>query len=94
MTSATSARTTRTPASPRQDADGPAVASFVIGLLGTFLFNAVFGPLAIVLACVSLGRGTRRRGRALLGLALGVADIVILAVLIATRQSVDFAPGF
>ncbi len=84
----------RTPAAARSDSDGTAVASFILGLLGTFVFNAVFGPLAVVLACVSLARGTRRRGRALLGLALGVADVVILAVLIAGHHSVSWTPGF
>jgi hypothetical protein len=83
-----------TRAATRSDADGTAVASFILGLLGTFVLNAVFGPLAIILACVSLFRRTRRPARALLGLALGIADIAILATLIATHQSVSWTPGF
>ena len=78
----------------RSDADGTAIAAFVLGLLGTFVFNAVFGPLALVLGAVALARGTRRRGRALLGCALGAADVVLLAVLIATHQGVTWTPGF
>lgn len=76
------------------DADGTAVASFMLGLLGTFVFNVVFGPLAAVLGVIALARGTRRRGRAALGIALGLADLVILATLIATHQSVTWTPGF
>jgi len=66
-----------------QDADGMAVASFVLGLLGLLVLNVFLGPVAIVLASVALWRGTARRGRAFLGLGLGVAD---LAVLIAFMQ--------
>ena len=39
--------------------------------------SLVLGPAAIVLALTALSRGTRRRGRAVLGLALGVAGLVI-----------------
>ncbi|GHE70576.1 hypothetical protein GCM10018785_43740 [Streptomyces longispororuber] len=67
----------------RRDTDGMAVASFVLGLLGLLVLNLVLGPVAIGLACVALRRGTARRGRALLGLGLGVADLVLLAALIA-----------
>jgi hypothetical protein len=63
----------------RSDADGMAVASFVLGLLGLLFFNLVLGPCALVLAGLALARGTRRRGRALLGLTLGAADLVVLA---------------
>ncbi|CAK7280816.1 MULTISPECIES: DUF4190 domain-containing protein [Streptomyces] len=66
-----------------RDADGMAVASFILGLLGLLVLNLFLGPVAIVLAAVSLWRGTARRGRAYLGLALGVAD---LAVLLAAMQ--------
>nr|WP_253799418.1 DUF4190 domain-containing protein [Kitasatospora paracochleata] len=60
-----------------------AVASFVLGLLGLLVFNLVLGPLALVLGGLALVRGTARRGRALLGLALGVADLTVLAVTLA-----------
>ena len=68
-------------ASPRtgaHDADGMAVASFVLGLLGLLVLNLFLGPIAIVLASVALWRGTARRGRAYLGLGLGVADLLVL----------------
>ena len=70
----------------REDGDDTAVASFVLGLLGVFFLNIALGPLAIVLAGVSLARGTGRRGRALLGLALGVADLVVLGVAVAVHH--------
>ncbi|WP_342791792.1 DUF4190 domain-containing protein [Kitasatospora atroaurantiaca] len=63
-----------------EDADQMAVASFVIGLLGLLVFNLVLGPCALALGGLALVRQTRRRGRALLGLALGVADLAVLAV--------------
>jgi hypothetical protein len=62
------------------EADNLAVASFLLGLPGLLLLNIALGPLAIVLAVLALVRGTARRGRALLGLALGVADLAVLVV--------------
>ena len=73
------------PATTDSRPNDTAVASFLLGLLGLFIFNIVLGPLALVLAVVSLVRGTQRRGRALLGLALGVADLVVLGVLMTTH---------
>lgn len=64
-----------------RDADGMAVASFLLGLPGLLVLNFVLGPAAVVLALVALGRGTTRRGRALLGLALGVADLAVVIAL-------------
>ncbi|WP_326738896.1 DUF4190 domain-containing protein [Streptomyces sp. NBC_01022] len=65
-----------------RDADGLAVASFVLGLVGLLVMNLLLGPAAIVMAIVALARSTTRRGRALLGLALGIADLAILAFLV------------
>ncbi|MGP3922010.1 MULTISPECIES: DUF4190 domain-containing protein [unclassified Streptomyces] len=67
-----------------------AVASFVMGLLGLLVFNMVLGPCALVLGGLALARGTRRRGRALLGLGLGVADLVLLAVLVSADNTVSW----
>ncbi|MDG5808215.1 DUF4190 domain-containing protein [Streptomyces ossamyceticus] len=74
-----------------RDADGMAVASFVLGLLGLLVLNLFLGPIAIVLAALALKRGTTRRGRAFLGLGLGVADLVILAVLTQTSNTVSWS---
>ncbi|WP_372505579.1 DUF4190 domain-containing protein [Streptomyces macrolidinus] len=73
------------------DADGMAVASFVLGLLGLLVMNLFLGPFAIVLAAVALWRGTTRRGRALLGLGLGVADLVVLVTLMQVNHTVSWS---
>jgi len=71
-----------------RDADGMAVASFLLGLPGLLVMNIVLGPAAIVLALSAYARGTKRRGRALLGLALGVADLAVFAVLAIANHGV------
>ncbi|MFF8813327.1 DUF4190 domain-containing protein [Streptomyces pactum] len=93
MTLTAPARTTTPATRRRTDADGMAVASFVLGLIGLLLFNLVFGPCAIVLGGLALARGTRRRGRALLGIGLGVADLTLLAALLTVHQSVGWQFG-
>ncbi|GGT30622.1 hypothetical protein GCM10010271_38370 [Streptomyces kurssanovii] len=77
----------------RKDADGMAVAAFVLGLVGLLVMNIVLGPTAVVLAALALRRGTARRGRALLGLALGVADLVVLAALVTLNGTVVWGFG-
>ncbi len=73
-----------------RDADGMAVASFVLGLLGLLVLNLVLGPVAIVLAGLALWRGTSRRFRALLGLGLGVSDLAVYAALLAADDTVSW----
>jgi hypothetical protein len=82
--------TPTTGTSKRSHADGMAVASFILGLLGTLVLNVVLGPCALVLGTLALTRGTTRRGRALLGLTLGAADLIILAALITTDGTVSW----
>ena len=82
------------PASRRtgiRDTDGMAVASFILGLLGLLVLNLVLGPIAIVLASVALWRGTERRGRALLGLGLGVADLLVLAAFMEFDSTISWS---
>ncbi|MFI1729973.1 DUF4190 domain-containing protein [Streptomyces acidicola] len=74
-----------------QDADGMAVASFVLGLLGLLVLNVFLGPIAVVLAAAALWRGTSRRGRACLGLALGVADLLVLVALMQLDNTVSWS---
>lgn len=76
----------------RRDTDGMAVTSFVLGLLGLLVMNVFLGPVAIVLAVMALRRGTTRRPRALAGLFLGIADLVVFAVLLAAGNAL-LAPG-
>ncbi|MFI6843622.1 DUF4190 domain-containing protein [Kitasatospora sp. NBC_00085] len=75
------------------EADNLAVASFLLGLPGLLLFNIVLGPLAIILATLALVRGTRRRGRAVLGLVLGVAALAVLFVTTAADHGVLWQIG-
>ncbi|MBQ0879209.1 DUF4190 domain-containing protein [Streptomyces sp. RT42] len=74
-----------------RDTDGMAVASFVLGLLGLLVLNVVLGPIAIVLASLALWRGTARRGRSLLGLGLGVADLVVLAAFMSADNTMSWS---
>ncbi|MET8572162.1 DUF4190 domain-containing protein [Streptomyces sp. NPDC004783] len=74
-----------------RDTDGMAVASFVLGLLGLLVLNVFLGPVAIALAGVALWRGTARRGRALLGLGLGVADLVVLAAFMSADDTMSWS---
>ncbi|MFD9098396.1 DUF4190 domain-containing protein [Streptomyces collinus] len=74
-----------------RDPDGMAVASFILGLLGLLVLNLFLGPIAIALAAVALWRGTSRRGRAWLGLTLGVADLVVLLVSMDLSHTVSWS---
>ncbi|MCQ9180493.1 DUF4190 domain-containing protein [Streptomyces sp. IBSBF 2953] len=74
-----------------RDADGMAVASFILGLLGLLVLNVFLGPTAIVLAAAALWRGTARRGRAYLGLALGVADLLVLAAFMQADATISWS---
>lgn len=80
-------------ASGTREADGLAVASFVLGLTGLLVMNILLGPVAVVMALIALARSTARRGRALLGLALGIADLVVLAVLVTANGTVSWSFG-
>ncbi|WP_369392018.1 DUF4190 domain-containing protein [Streptomyces sp. CG1] len=74
-----------------RDADGMAVASFILGLLGLLVLNVFLGPISIVLAVVSLWRGTTRRARAFLGLTLGVADLAVLAIAMQVSHTLSWS---
>ncbi|MGW0285963.1 DUF4190 domain-containing protein [Streptomyces sp. NPDC003236] len=89
LTAPASGRTENRPAA--RDADGMAVASFILGLLGLLVLNVFLGPVAIVLAAVALWRGTSRRGRAWLGLTLGVADLAVLGLAMDLSNTVSWS---
>ncbi|MCZ9348964.1 DUF4190 domain-containing protein [Streptomyces sp. Alain-F2R5] len=74
-----------------RDTDGMAVASFVLGLLGLLVLNVFLGPIAIALAGVALRRGTARRGRALLGLGLGIADLLVLVAFMSADNTMSWS---
>lgn len=60
---------------------GKAVAAFLSGLVGLLFANLFLGPLAITLGVLALRDGTTRRARAVLGIVLGIADILVFAAL-------------
>ncbi|MEV0174101.1 DUF4190 domain-containing protein [Streptomyces sp. NPDC050803] len=80
-----------TPRTVTRDADGMAVASFILGLVGLLVLNVFLGPIAVTLAAVSLWRGTTRRGRAYLGLGLGVADLLVLLAFMQADGTVSWS---
>ncbi|MFD7665856.1 DUF4190 domain-containing protein [Streptomyces sp. NPDC059788] len=61
--------------------DDEAAASFILGMTGLLVFNILLGPFAIALAALSLTRRTHRPLLASLGLALGLTDLLVLAVI-------------
>ena len=81
-----------------QGLDDRVAASLVFGVAGLFFFNIIFGPLAIVLGALAARRhrtGGRDHTAALCGIALGVADLIVLAVLVAGHLhggSVEWRP--
>jgi flagellar motor component MotA len=65
--------------------DGRTAAALACGAVGLFLFNVVFGPVAIALGAVAARRNPEGRPVALVAVALGVADLVVLVTLVAAR---------
>ena len=88
--SSTTANANVKPTGPR-DADGMAVASFILGLVGLLVLNVFLGPIAIALAGAALWRGTARRGRAFLGLGLGIADLLVLVAFMQLDSTVSWS---
>lgn len=66
-----------------ESAGSMASAAVLFGLVGLFVFNVVFGPLAIGVGAAAYRRRSatgRTRTIALAGVTLGVLDLVVLAV--------------
>lgn len=64
-----------------RDNGGKSVVAFICGLVGLLVGNLLLGPVAIGLGIAALRGANPRRGRAVLGIAPGVADLVLFAVL-------------
>ncbi|MEV5509675.1 DUF4190 domain-containing protein [Streptomyces orinoci] len=73
-----------------RDADFMAVISFVMGLIGLVVGNLVFGPAALILGTVALSKGTTRSFRAVLGIVLGAADLLLLTALAAAQHTASW----
>ncbi len=59
--------------------------ALLLGVAGLFFFNIVLGPLAIGVGAAAMRRrsaSARTRAMARAGLAFGVADLIVLAVLV------------
>ncbi|WP_412742736.1 hypothetical protein [Krasilnikovia sp. MM14-A1004] len=68
--------------------DGRTAAAVMCGTVGLFLFNPLFGPLAIGLGVAALRRGTPGRwGRpaAVVAVLLGLADLLVWTALLLSR---------
>jgi hypothetical protein len=68
--------------------DDRVTASLILGATGLFFFNIVLGPTAIALGAITArrhGSGTPSRNAGLIGVALGVADLIVLAGLMAAQ---------
>ena len=72
---------THSPATSSTDSGGKAAVAFISGLVGLLAANIVLGPPAITLGVLALRGTTTRRGRAALGITLGIADLVVFLVL-------------
>ncbi len=64
-----------------REAEGFAIASLVLGILGLFIFGIPFGILAVIFSSIALSRisanpGLRGRGMAVAGMVLGIIDII------------------
>lgn len=68
-----------------------AVASFILGLVGLLALNIFLGPISIALASAALYRGTTRRGRAFLGLGLGIADLLVLLAFMSADSTLSWS---
>jgi hypothetical protein len=64
-----------------------AAPGLALGVVGLFLFNIICGPCAMALGIIGYRRaaGPRDRTVALLAIALGLADLAVLAAVAAVR---------
>jgi len=70
-----------TPRSRTVRGGGRAAVAFISGLVGLLVANLLLGPLAIGLGVSALRRRDGSRGRAILAIALGIADLAVFAAL-------------
>ncbi|MFD3512962.1 DUF4190 domain-containing protein [Streptomyces sp. NPDC058657] len=66
--------------------NGLAVAGLVCGIVGLLFFQIILGPLAIIFGIVAY-RQTGGSGMSKAAIGLGIADLVVLGVLIALAAS-------
>jgi hypothetical protein len=69
-----------------QSGNGLAVAGLVCGLVGLLFLPIILGPLALIFGGIGwskANRGAKHKGVAIAAVVLGIADLVIMAVLFA-----------
>jgi hypothetical protein len=69
-----------------QDGNGLAVAGLVCGLVGLLFFPIILGPLALIFGGIGWSKanhGAKHKGMAIAAVVLGIADLVLMAVLFA-----------
>ncbi|PPK85503.1 uncharacterized protein DUF4190 [Neolewinella xylanilytica] len=68
--------------------NGMAVAGFVCGVVGLFVFGVILGPLAVVFSAIGLGKARREglplKGLAVAGLILGIVGTIGALIVIAS----------
>ncbi len=69
------------------DVNGLAIASFITGIVGLFIFGYLLGALAIIFGAVALSKikktGQGGRGLAIAGLIMGIVGILALTIILA-----------
>ncbi|MET9257469.1 DUF4190 domain-containing protein [Streptomyces sp. NPDC003717] len=76
-------------ASSRSRTNGLAIASLCCGIPGLLILPIVLGPLAIIFGAVGLRQSGAKGGggMAKAGIILGIADLVLMGILIAVSAS-------
>jgi len=72
--------------STTQNGNGMAVAGLVCGLVGLLFLPIILGPLALIFGGIGwskANRGAKHKGIAIAAVVLGIADLVLMAVLFA-----------
>lgn len=73
---------------PAPSGNGMAVAGFVCGIVGLFVFGIILGPIAIVFSAIGLSKSKKEgrplRGLAIAGLVLGVVAVIGWAIVVAS----------
>jgi hypothetical protein len=79
---------------PRGRSNGLAITSVTCGIIGLFFLGFIFGPIALILggaAVYQASRGIGRRSTAWAGLILGVIDVILLIVVLASSRHYAFS---
>lgn len=81
---------TSTPSTGTARGNGLAIAGLVCGLVGLLFAPIILGPLAIIFGGIALSRankGAGHKGMSIAAIALGIADLVLMVVLIAVAAN-------